>query len=70
MDGKQIDINDMSDIVCESCGSRYFRSVMAFKRVSALVSKTGKEQIEPVPTFRCDDCGYINEEFQVVKSGK
>tara|TARA_R100000388_G_C7169852_1_gene123355 strand:+ start:25 stop:267 length:243 start_codon:yes stop_codon:yes gene_type:complete len=56
---------DLKDIVCENCGGKYFRQVHAFKRVSALLSSTGKEQIVPVPTFRCDDCGHINAEFQL-----
>ena len=58
---------DMKDICCEQCGGKYFRQVNAFKRISALQSPTGKEQIMPVPTFRCDDCGYINEEFRIVE---
>ena len=56
-------LEDMTDIVCENCGCRYFNQVHAFKRVSALLSPTGKEQIMPVPSFRCSDCGHINEEF-------
>jgi len=70
MDGKQnteskikLDINDLVDIVCAECGSKVFRQVQMFKRLSALVSPTGKEQIVPVPTFRCDECGFINDEF-------
>jgi len=58
---------DLKDIACESCGSKYFRQVNAFKRISALVSPTGKEQIVPVPTFRCDECGFINEEFRPIE---
>jgi DNA-directed RNA polymerase subunit RPC12/RpoP len=58
---------DMDDIVCEQCGGKYFRQVNAFKKMSALVSPTGKEQIVPVPTFRCDDCGYINKEFRIIE---
>jgi DNA-directed RNA polymerase subunit RPC12/RpoP len=71
MDGKipnaQVNIKpeDLKDIVCENCGGKYFRQVNAFKRVSALISSNGKEQIVPLPTFRCDDCGHINEEFLV-----
>ncbi|MBC8306743.1 MAG: hypothetical protein H8E55_64665 [Pelagibacterales bacterium] len=72
MDGKQppktkinLKADDLKDVVCEECGSKYFRQVQSFKKLSALVSPTGKEQIVPVPTFRCDDCGYINEEFRV-----
>ena len=71
MDGKlkgsSMDPSLMKDIKCENCGSRFFRQVNAFKIVSALMSATGKEQIMPVPTFRCDDCGFINEEFRVVE---
>jgi len=58
---------DLKDIECENCGSKYFRQVTAFKRVSPLVSPTGKEQIVPVPTFRCDECGFINEEFRPIE---
>ena len=58
---------DLKDVVCEQCKGRFFRQVNAFKRLSALISPTGKEQIVPVPTFRCDDCGYINEEFRPVE---
>ena len=58
-------LEDMTDITCENCGCRYFNQVHAFKRVSALLSPTGKEQIAPVPSFRCSDCGHINEEFLI-----
>ena len=64
--GLNVSPSDMKDIKCENCGCQFFRQVHAFKRVSALVSPTGKEQIVPVPTFRCDECGYINEEFRVI----
>jgi|TARA_R100001082_G_scaffold92199_1_gene58840 hypothetical protein len=57
---------DMKDICCAQCGSKYFRQVQAFKRLSALISPTGKEQIIPIPVFRCDECGFINEEFRPV----
>ena len=70
MDGKapglQIDPSMLKDICCDECGGKFFRAVNAFKRISALVSPTGKEQIIPVPTYRCDDCGYINEEFRPI----
>jgi uncharacterized Zn finger protein len=59
----KLDLKDLTDIVCENCGSKFFRQVNAFKKISALVSPTGKEQILPVPVFRCDECGHINKEF-------
>ena len=57
---------DLVDIVCENCDSRFFKQVFAFKRVPALISQSGKEEIVPVPTFRCDDCGHVNEEFMPI----
>jgi len=65
----QMNINpkELKDIKCENCGCKYFRQVTAFKKVSALVSPTGKEQVVPVPTFRCDECGFINEEFRLIE---
>lgn len=70
MDGQappQANINikpeDLKNIECDACGGRFFREIQAFKRLSALISPTGKEQIIPIPSFRCDDCGHINEEF-------
>jgi len=59
---------DLDDIVCEQCSSKYFRQVQAFKRLSALISPTGKEQIVPVPVYRCDECGFINESFRPVEA--
>ena len=65
--GLNIDPKELKDISCENCGCKYFRQVTAFKKVSALVSPTGKEQIVPVPIFRCDECGFINEEFRIIE---
>ena len=59
----KLDLNDLTDIVCENCEGKFFRQVSAFKKISPLVSPTGKEQIIPVPVFRCDECGHINKEF-------
>ena len=63
--GAQLNIkmSDLTDICCENCGSKFFRQVSAFKKLSALISPTGKEQVVPVPVFRCDECGHINKEF-------
>ena len=68
----KINVNpeDLKDIICEQCGSKFFRQVQAFKRLNALISPTGKEQIVPVPVFRCDECGFINKEFRPVESKK
>jgi predicted nucleic acid-binding Zn ribbon protein len=63
---KSFTAEDLVDIVCESCNGRFFKQVFAFKRVPALISQSGKQEIVPIPTFRCDDCGHVNEEFMPV----
>ena len=59
----KIDVSDLTDVVCDECEGKFFRSVTLFKRLSPLMSPTGKEQIVPIPSFRCDDCGHVNEQF-------
>jgi len=59
----KLDMSDLKDIVCENCESKIFREATMFKKLSALLSPTGKEQVIPIPVFRCDDCGHINDGF-------
>jgi hypothetical protein len=37
-----------------------------FQNPRVILSQQGKEEIIPIPTFRCDDCGHINEEFMPI----
>ncbi len=57
----RINIDDLTDIVCEECGNKYFRQAIMLKRLSPLVSPSGNEQLVPMPIFRCDDCGHVND---------
>ena len=69
MDGKppeskiNLKPSDLKDITCNECDGKYFRQVNGFKRLSALQSPSGKEQLVPMPVFRCDDCGHVNDQF-------
>jgi DNA-directed RNA polymerase subunit RPC12/RpoP len=58
-----VDLSNAIDIVCEQCGSRLFREVAFMKKVSALVSPTGKDAMVPVGTFACAACNHVNAEF-------
>lgn len=62
-----VDISQAEDIVCENCGNYTFNEVMLMKRLSALLSPTGKEAIVPIPTFACNACGFINRRFLPVQ---
>lgn len=58
-----LDLSNAQDVVCENCGNYTFNEVALMKRISALVSPTGKEAIVPIPTFACNACGFINKQF-------
>lgn len=58
-----VDLSKADDVICERCGNYTFQQVMLMKRMSALVSPTGKEAIVPIPTFSCNACGHINKQF-------
>ena len=58
-----VTIDDLTSVKCDDCEGEYFRSAMLMKRLSPLVSPTGKEQLVPIQIFRCDDCGHVNEVF-------
>lgn len=58
-----VDLSNAQDIVCENCGNYTFEEVLLMKKLSALLSPTGKEAIIPIPTFACNACGYINKQF-------
>ena len=56
---KQIDIGDTETITCEECGNASFIQSFFLKRISPLVSPTGKEAIVPIQVFACGNCGSI-----------
>jgi len=60
---QNVDLSSAIDVICEKCGSNKFREVAFIKRVSALLSPSGKEMVVPVGTFACADCGHVNAEF-------
>ena len=59
----KLDLSQTSDLQCSSCGSRFFHMAYMFKKVSALISPSGKESLIPIETFACLECGNINKEF-------
>ena len=50
-------------VTCDSCGNHTFVGVMLLKRISPIISPTGKEAVVPIQTFACNACGFVNKEF-------
>lgn len=53
-----VDLNDVPSMTCK-CGHKLWKAVAIVKKISALVSPTGKETIVPIQVLACDKCGRI-----------
>ena len=51
------------NVTCDSCGNHTFTDVMMMKRISPIISPTGKEAVVPIQTFACNACGFVNKQF-------
>ena len=50
-------------VSCEHCANQTFVGVVMLKRISPIISPTGKEAVVPIQTFACNACGFVNKEF-------
>ena len=58
-----LQLSQAESVTCESCGNHTFVTVMMMKRISPIISPTGKEAVVPIQTFACNACGFVNKEF-------
>ena len=61
----KIDLKKQPTLVCEQCDSIYFKEVTMIKKVNKLLTGSSEDTIVPFPTYRCDDCGHVNEDFKL-----
>jgi len=61
----RIDLKEQPTVTCEGCDSKYFKEVVLIKKVSKLFTGSLEDTIVPFPTYRCDDCGHVNKEFEL-----
>jgi hypothetical protein len=54
----KLSLADAPWIECE-CESLSFKPSLMFKRVSQIISPSGKEEVIPVEIFKCTACGLI-----------
>jgi len=55
-------IKNAQSIKCD-CGGILFTEKITFKKISSLLSPTGKEEIIPIPVMVCDVCGKVPSIF-------
>ena len=68
--GVEIDYLKQPALECEEvyedgevCGNHTFLPVYVFKKISAVLSPSGKEELTQLETYRCSACGTIPERF-------
>lgn len=59
----QLDLNEADTIQCQECGNASFIPAYFLKRISALVSPTGKEAIVPIQVYSCGNCGVVPQKM-------
>ena len=59
----RIDLKQQPTITCEDCGSKYFKEVVLLKKVPKLLTGSSEDTIVPFPTYMCNSCGFVNEDF-------
>lgn len=61
----KIDLKQQPTLECEKCNSQFFQEVVMIKTVNKLLTGSSEDTIVPFPTYRCADCGHVNEEFKL-----
>jgi predicted nucleic acid-binding Zn ribbon protein len=61
----KVDLREQPSVKCEKCESLFFKEVTMIKKVSKLLTGSAEDTIVPFPTYRCDDCNHVNEEFKI-----
>ena len=55
----KVDLSDAETMTCQKCDNKIFLQGYVVKRISAIVSPTGKEVIAPIQVFNCGSCGEL-----------
>ena len=65
---EQIDMSQTTSLKCEKCENLTFKQTLLIRKLSALVSPNGQEQIIPIGVFACEKCGHVNSEFEKMET--
>ena len=55
----QVDLTDAETMTCMKCDNKIFIQGYVIKKISAIISPTGKEVIAPAQVFNCGNCGEL-----------
>tara|TARA_B100000287_G_C20430872_1_gene701453 strand:- start:411 stop:650 length:240 start_codon:yes stop_codon:yes gene_type:complete len=60
----QVDLSEAETMKCDECGNYTFIQSFFLKRLSPIVSPTGKEAIIPIQAFACGNCGKVPDKMK------
>ena len=55
----KVDLTDAETMTCGKCDNKIFIQGYVIKKISAIISPTGKEVISPIQVFNCGNCGEL-----------
>lgn len=55
-------LRNSRNVLCD-CGGMIFSEKLFFKRISPLISPTGREEFAPMPIIVCEKCGKVPSLF-------
>ena len=61
----RIELKQQPTVKCEKCGSKFFKEVTMLKKVPKLLTGSHEDTIVPFPTYMCNECGHVNEDFEL-----
>jgi uncharacterized Zn finger protein len=61
----KVDLRNQPTVVCENCGKKYFKEVTLIKKVSKLMTGSSNDTLVPFPTYMCESCGHVNDDFDL-----
>ena len=59
----KVDLKQADTVKCDDCGNYLFITAHVIKRLSAIISPTGKEAMIPVQVYSCGNCGKVPKIF-------
>ena len=54
----KVNLLDCESFICPECSESTFKTVFTLKKISVLMSQSGKEELINLETFVCSVCGF------------
>jgi len=56
-------LEDSVGFSCDTCGGVFFTEQMMLRKWSKILTGTPEDYVQPIPCFRCADCGTPLKQF-------